>query len=446
MKYTGTQLMENAPVPTAIIKLALPMMAAMLAQSIHSMIDVFYIGRTGDPDMVAAVALVFPIFMLSQAFGNIFAVGSSSYISRLLGTKNTEESKKTSSVCFYFSLITGLLLTVFLLCFKTFILNNIGASEGTFAHADNYYSIIILIMPFAVASTLFSGLLRSEGATEKAMTLQLVGIALNIILTPIFIFVLGWGIKGAAWSTFAGQFASFVYGIWYLCGKKSSLSISTKEYKPNKTMLKEVLFIGVPAGFSNILMSLAAILGNRVAASYGDHVVAGSGVQMRIASLCFMFVFALITGYQPFAGYNYGANKIERFKQGFIFTIIFSTVICCIGSIIFFFFGDYLIGFFINDEQTIQVGAAMLRVFIIGLLFVGVQITIMITYQALGKSFEATLIALGRQILFYVPLLLILNGLFGFRGFILALPLTDVFTAILALLLSGSIFKIMRNG
>jgi putative MATE family efflux protein len=445
MKYTGTQLMESAPVSKAIIRLALPMMAAMIAQSIYNMTDMFFIGQTGDPNMVAAVSLAFPIFMLSQALGNIFAVGSSSYISRLLGVKNYDESRNASSVCFYVSLIAGLLLTVLLLCFKTPVITHIGASEGTLTHVDGYYSIVVLFMPFAVVGTLFSGLLRSEGATDKAMILQLIGIVLNIILDPIFISVFGWGTKGAAWATIAGQLASFAYGVWYVRSKRTALSIALKHNKPNRTMVKEIFSIGIPSGLSNFLMSIAAILGNRIAAGYGDYVVAGSGVQLRITSLCFMLVFALTMGYQPFAGFNYGAKNFERLKKGFIFTLIVSTALCAMGCIIFFFFGDAFIRFFINDAQTIEAGALMLRVFIIGLFFMGIQTTFMTSYQALGKSFEATLVTLGRQLLFYVPLLYILNGLFGFKGFIFAMPLADIFTAFLALVLGGSLFKIMRG-
>jgi putative MATE family efflux protein len=445
MKYSGAQLMESAPISTAIIRLALPIMAAMLAQSIYNMTDMFFIGQTGDTNMVAAVSLVFPVFMFSQAIGNVFATGSSSYISRMLGAKNIEEATKTSSVCIYLSLLAGLLFAVLQLCFKMPILILIGTNESTFVHANGYYSIVILFMPIAVAGTSFSGLLRSVGATDKAMILQLTGIILNIILDPIFISVLGWGTKGAAWATISGQLASFFYGLWYFCSKKSLLSIQFKNIMPNKTMLRELFSIGIPVGLSNLLMSIANILSNRIAAEYGNHVVAGSGVQMRIASLCFMLVFALTQGYQPFAGFNYGAKKFERLKKGLRFTIIFSTILCAAGCLVFLVFGDIFIRFFIKDTKTVEAGTVMLRAFIPGLLFLGIQTTLMTTYQAFGKSFEATLVTLGRQLLFYVPLLYILSNLFGFNGFIFTLPVADVLSTVLALVLSRSVFKILRH-
>jgi putative MATE family efflux protein len=300
-------------------------------------------------------------------------------------------------------------------------------------------------MPFAVTGAVFSGLMRSEGATGKAMMLQLAGIALNIVLDPLFILVFRWGTSGAAWATVAGQLASFIYGVAYFCSKKSMLSIGFKNNKPSAVILRELFFIGVPAGIANVLMSIASILGNRVAASYGDYVVAGFGVQMRIASLCFMFVFGLSMGYQPFAGFNYGAKNFERLKKGFKLTLLYSTIICAAGSIVFFFAGDFLIRIFIDDPQTVEAGASMLRAFILGLLFLGIQVTFTTTFQALGKGTAAMIISLGRQLLFYVPALYLLDFLFGFNGFIFVLPVADVCTALLVLLLGIPLVKILRQ-
>ena len=437
--------MERAPVSTAIIRLALPMMAAMLAQSIYNMTDIFFIGQTGNLNMVAAVSLVFPIFMLSQALGNIFATGGASYISRLLGTKNSREAQQVSAVSFYLSLASGAALTVALLCFETPILSLIGAGEATFEHADDYFSIVALFMPLAVTTTLFSGLMRSEGATDKSMILQLLGISLNIILDPVFILLFDWGTRGAAWATIAGEAASFAYGIWYFASKKTTLSIRLKKCAPNKTMLRELFTIGIPAGLSNLFLSIAIVFSNRIAARFGDYAVAASGIQMRIASLCFMLVFALAMGFQPFAGFNYGAKNYDRLRKGFKITLIFSSLLCCAGSALFLFLGDFLIRLFINDKQTIEAGAAMLRVFIAGLLFLGIQTTLMTTFQALGKSTAALFVSLGRQLLFYVPLLFILSARFGFKGFIWALPASDALTALLAAALSRPLFTVMRK-
>ena len=444
-KYTGIELMETAPVGTAIIRLALPMVAAMLAQAIYNMTDMFFIGQTGDPNMVAAVSLAFPLFMLSQALGNIFATGGSSYISRMLGAKQLDEARHTSSVSFYASIGVGIFLAIMLLIFKTPVLRLIGASDATFAHTNDYFSVINIFMPIAVAGTVLSGQMRSEGTTNKAMTAMLIGIVINIVLDPILILVLNMGTAGAAWATVAGQVASFVYAVCYFLSKKTLLSVKSADCRPNKTMAFQILSIGIPAGLSNIIMSVSNILGNRIAGSYGDFVIAGIGVQMRIASLYFMLVFALVQGYQPFAGFNYGAKNYDRLRKGFKLTVVYTTILCIAGSVILRLFGDTFIRFFINDGPTIEAGRAMMHTFVWGLPFVGSQITLMVSFQSFGKPVQAMIITMGRQLLFYVPLLYLLNYIFAFNGFIWAQPAADILTTGIAVILSRPLFRIMRG-
>jgi putative MATE family efflux protein len=444
-KYTGIELMEKAPPGTAIIRLALPMVAAMLAQAIYSITDMFFIGQTNDPNMVAAVTLVFPLFMLSQALGNIFATGGSSYISRLLGAKKNDEARNASAVSFCIALGIGLLLTLILWTFKTPALRLIGASDATFAYTDDYFSVIVLFMALAASGTVMSGQMRSEGATQKAMTLQLIGIVLNIIFDPILILRLKMGTAGAAWATVAGQTASFVYGISYFLSKKTVLSIKPADCKPNKEMMVQILSIGIPAGLSNIMMSLANILGNRIAAVYGDYVIAGNGLQMRVGSLFVMLVFALVQGYQPFAGYNFGAKQFARMRKGFKATLVYTTGVCVAGSILLGLFGHHVMRFFIDDAQTIEAGARMLGVFVKCLPFLGPQLTLMVSFQALGKPLPAMLVTMGRQFLFFVPLLYLLNHLFGFEGFIWAQPAADILTTGVAVALGLSLIKLMHG-
>ena len=444
-KYTGVELMDSAPVGTAIIRLALPMMVAMLAQSIYSMTDMFFIGQTGDPNMVAAVALANPLFMLSQAMGNIFSTGGSSYISRMLGAKKADEAKRTSAVSVYTAFFIGVFLTILLWSIKTPALRIIGASDATFSHTNSYFSVIVMFMPFVTASSVMSGQMRSEGETRRAMTSQLLGIAINIALDPIFIMGLKMGTAGAAWATIGGQVAAFTYGVVYFLTKSTTLSIHPSDYKPNKIMIGQILAIGVPAGISNIIMSFSQILGNRILAGYGDHVIAGSGVHMRVTFTFFTLVMALTMGYQPFAGYNYGAKQFDRLRKGFKITLIYSTALCIFGCIILRLFGPTLIRFFIDDEATIQAGSTIMRVFIWGVPFIGAQVTLMVSFQAFGKSVQATIITMGRQLLFYLPLMLILNRFFGFDGFIWAQPFADILTTGIAVVLGSSILKQMRG-
>jgi putative MATE family efflux protein len=395
--------------------------------------------------MVAAVSLAFPLFMLSQALGNIFAVGGSSYISRMLGAKNGDEAKRACAVSLYTAFGIGVLLAIILWIFKTPLLGLIGASDDTFAYTSDYLSVVILFMAIAAAGAVMSGQMRSEGAASKAMTLQLIGIVINIVLDPVLILGCGMGTAGAAWATVIGQSASFAYGVYYFLSKKTILSIKPADYRPNRGMILQVLAIGIPAGLNNIIMIGSNILSNRIAASYGDYVVAGYGVQMRIASLFFLLVFALGMGYQPFAGYNYGARQFDRLRRGFKLTLIYATGICLAGSIILSLFGESFIRFFIDDAQTVEAGIAMLGTFVWGLPFIGAQITMMVSFQALGKPVQAMVTTMGRQLLFYVPLLYLLSNAFQFDGFIWAQPAADILTTGIAVALGLSLLKIMKG-
>jgi len=434
-KYSGVELMDSAPVGTAIIRLAIPMMVAMLAQAVYGITDAFFIGQTNDPNMIAAVSLAFPLYMFSLALGNIFAVGGSSYISRMLGEKKSDEARTTSAVSFYGGIGTAVLMVIVLWIFKTPIIWLIGASDATFAHTDAYFSAVLFGMPFATAGIVMSGQMRSEGAAHKAMMLQVIGVSLNIVVDPVFILWFGWGTAGAGWATVVAQAASFVYGLRYFSSKTTTLSIRPVDCKPNRTMMFQMLSIGIPAGLSHFVMSIVNILSNRIAVSYGDHVVAGFGINMRVASVFFLLVLALAIGFQPFAGYNYGAKKFDRLRKGIKLTLIYTTALCLFGSVVLLISGNSLVQVFIDDTQTIEAGAALLRVFVWGLPFIGIQMTLMVLFQALGKPIPATIISLGRQLLFFLPLLYLLNFLFGFEGFIWAQTAADMLTAVVAVVL-----------
>jgi putative MATE family efflux protein len=437
--------MESAPVGISIIRLALPMMFSMIAQMIYNMTDTFFIGQTGDPNMVAGISLTMPLFLVSQGVGNVFGVGASSYISRMLGAKRNETARRTNAVSFYTTMLSGLVITAALFLFRRPILRLIGTSSVTFPYADDYFSIISAFTTVAIGCISLSGQIRSEGATAKAMKGTLIGIGLNIVLDPLFILVFDMGTAGAAWATVAGQTASLIYLLVYFTLPGTMLSIHPRDFKPAASMYGEILKIGLPAALSNIVMSLAMALRNRMAAGYGDLVVAGMGVTVRVESISFMLIMALAMGYQPFAGYNYGAKNYKRLRAGMNITLIYTTGLALFFVGIFALFGRNLIQFFINDEETINAGARFLNAFLFALPVMGIQMTFMVTFQALGKPVLATIVSLGRQCIFYIPLLYILDRSFGFRGFVYSQPIADVCTAVIALFLVRNVLKELHS-
>jgi putative MATE family efflux protein len=433
--------MEHTPVPISILQLAGPMMLASIAQMIYNMTDTFFIGQTGDPNMVAGISLSMPLFMVSQGLGNVFAIGAASYISRMLGAKNTAEARNANAVSFYVTLGIGIIITVLLMFLQKPILHIIGTSDVTFPYASDYFFIIAIFISFAMVNIALNGQIRSEGASVVAMISMLIGIILNIILDPLFILYFGWGVKGAAWATVIGIVASVCYCVFYYARGHSHLSIHIKYFVPNRKMLGEILKIGVPAGISNFAFTLAAVAGNIIAAGYGDYVVAGSGIFIRITMLCFSLIMSLAMGYMPFAGFNFGANNIKRLSAGLKITVLYTTSLAIFFTVIFYFFGKDMMVVFIRDARTIDAGSKMMRAFLVGMPLLGIQMTIMVTFQALGKPVHATIVNMGRQFLIYLPLLFLLNSFFGFTGFIYAQPISDIVTTIVAVLLSISLFR-----
>ena len=444
MNNKSIAIMENERPATAILRLALPMMLSMIAQMVYNMTDTFFIGQTGDPNMVAGISLAMPLFMVSQGIGNIFGIGASSYISRLLGARRGIEAKQTCAVAFWTTFALGLVITAALFLFRKPFLLVSGASDATFAYANSYFSIINAFMVFALLNIALSGQMRSEGATAKATQGMLIGIALNIVLDPLFILTFDWGAAGAAWATIIGMIASVVYYCLHFISRRSVLSIHPKDFKPAARMYAEILKIGIPSAFSNIAMTICFVFRNRIAASYGDFVIAGSSINQRIGSISFMLIMALAMGYQPFAGFNYGAKNFERLKAGFRVTILYSTVLSVFFVVVFALGGRSIFTLFIRDEATVDAGVKMLYATLWALPFVWIQMTMMVTFQALGKSVLATIVTLGRDFLFYLPLLFLFNSLWHFNGFMYSQPVADGLTTCVALVLSARLFKTLK--
>jgi putative MATE family efflux protein len=441
MNNDSISLMERERPAVAIIRLALPMMLAMIAQLVYNMTDTFFIGQTGDPNMVAGISLAMPLFIMSQGVGNIFGVGASSYISRLLGARRGKAAKRACSVAFWTTLGMGLIITAALFLLKGPFLRVSGASDVTFSYADDYFSIISAFIAVALLNIALSGLMRSEGATAKATQGMLIGIVINVVLDPVFILTLGWGVAGAAWATVIGMIASVIYCCLHFVLRRSVLSIHPRDFKPNVRLYAEILKIGVPTALSNMAMTVCFVFKNRVAAQYGDFVIAGSGINQRIGSISFMLIMALAMGYQPFAGFNYGAKNFSRLKAGFRITLVYSTLLALFFVVVFGFWGRSIFTLFIRDAPTVDAGTRLLYATLWSLPFVGLQMTMMVTFQALGKPLLTTIVTLGRDFLFYLPLLFLFDYLWQFNGFMYCQPVADMITTVVAIALSARLFK-----
>jgi multidrug efflux pump len=428
-------LLEKTPVVKALMTLAIPTIVGMMIQVIYNLADTFFVGQLGDPDQVAAVSLSMPIFFLVQAVGNVFANGGASYISRALGRKDYDSAKKAASISFYSALAIGIIMSAIVFIFMKPLLYLVGASENTFGYAKDYLNVIIVFGTIMLLKVTLGGILRSEGATKQVMIGMLLGTVINIILDPLFIITFRMGVFGAAVATIIGNACGVAYYLLFFFRKKSMLSISPRIFEFSGRIYSEILAIGIPASVNMLLMSVATGISNSIAATYGDKVVAAMGIVMRTTSMAFMVVLGLSVGYQPLAGYSYGAKNYRRLMDAFKSTALIGTGISLFFTAMFLTFSKGIISIFIQDSEVVHSGAVIIRANVTALPLLGIMMTFMTTFQSMGKAVQSLIISLGRQGIFFIPIVLVLNNVFGFHGFVFAQPIADVMTFFVALML-----------
>ncbi|MFZ7121444.1 MAG: MATE family efflux transporter [Eubacteriaceae bacterium] len=438
-------ILGEMPVKNAILKLAIPTMMGMIIQTVYNLTDTFFIGKLNDPNQVAAISICFPIFMIIQALGNLFSTGGASFISRMLGEKEYEKANKGAAISYYSSIIMAVFTSIVILIFINPIINMIGASDQTFQLAKEYLIIIAVFSFVLVLQVSLSGILRAEGGAKEAMNGMVLGTLINIVLDPIFILGFDMGVNGAAIATVIGNAVGVAYFLSIFIRQKSILRISWKYFSFDKTIYADILKIGAPASLSNILMSVVSAYSNFIAASYGDVVVASFGIVMRISSMAFMLVFGLALGYQPLAGYCYGSKDYTRLMKGLKVTVLYGTYVALFFAVVTFIFSKQLIMVFIGNVEVIEIGSRIMRAFAIPMPFIGIQMTIMVSFQAMGKGMQSLIISIGRQGLFFLPALILLNKYFGLNGFICAQPMADFLTTFLSLGLFVALWRKMQE-
>ncbi len=428
-------ILDSMPVHKAIWALSVPTMMAMLVQVIYNMTDTFFIGKLNEPNMVAAISISMPVFMMIQAFGNIFAVGGASLISRQLGRGEGAGASRAGAVSFWSAAVVCTIVSLTGLIFIKPVLMSCGASVNTIGYGKSYLSIMLMGSPFIGLKMALAGLLRAEGATKEAMIGMISGSLLNIVLDPIFIFLLKMDVAGAAVATVIGNIVGFSYCLSFYTRKKGVVSISWKHFRFDREVFAEIFKVGIPASVGMLLTSTGFAIGNVFAASFGDEVVAANGVARRISNITVMLSMGMGNGCQPLMGYSYGAKKYDRLQETIKKSILSGTVICVVFAFLFYIFSNFWIRVFINDPVVIDLGAKIIRSFALGMPVLAAQMLLMSMFQALGKGVQSLVISLGRQGFFYVPFLAIFSTQWGFNGFIRALPAADVATTLLSLTL-----------
>lgn len=426
---------NTMPVGTAVIKNALPAVAAMLMTLIYNLADTFFIGQTHDAYQVAAVSLATPVFLIFMAVGSIFGIGGTSVISRAIGEGRKEYAKKVCAFCMWCCVFVGILLSACILIFMEPLLKVIGASADTWEFTKTYLMIVSFSGPFALISSCFSNVLRAEGQANKAMTGQIIGNVLNMVLDAVLIMVFHLDIVGCALATLIGETAGAFYYIVYFLRGKSSLSVNIKDFSVKDKIASGVLAIGIPAALASILMSVASVIMNALMAEYGDMAVAGIGVAMKIVMITGMVSMGIGQGVQPLLGFCVGAKDYTRFKQYMKFSLVFATVLGVVLTLLCYLFTGEIVSAFLTDQSAYDYALKFARLLLVtGPLF-GIYYVLSNALQAMGAAVSSLIVNVSRQGLVYIPALFLFRALMGADGLALAQPAADIVSLILGLVM-----------
>lgn len=424
--------MLNTPVFKLVTSLAIPTIIIQLITLIYNTADTYFISQI-NKSASAAVGSVFAIMCLIQAIGFGFGMGSSSICSRMLGQKQDEEANKYCSSAFFGAVVFGALLGIFGNIFLDGILRLIGCSETMLVYARPYSRCILVAAPVSCATYVLNNALRSEGQSKLAMFGMVSGGIVNMLLDPVFIFYFNLGTLGAALATAFSQCISFTILLSSFVRNKTILHIGFRYISKKAEDYKLIFATGFPTICRQGLSSVATAAMCKQAVIYGDAVVAAVTIANKCYMLVRLVVLGLGQGYQPVAGYNYGAKKYGRTKQSFFFASAVGTVICAVSSVIIAIFAKEIMWWFCKDEEVLIYGVKTLHFACMVMPFMAFSTYVNQLYQSLGYKLEASILASLRQGIFYLPIIMIMPLIIGVTGVQMAQPLADFLTFVVSI-------------
>ncbi|EPY2304557.1 MATE family efflux transporter [Clostridium sporogenes] len=435
------ELLGSAPIPKALLAMGLPIMIGMMINALYNLVDAYFVGGLGTSQM-GAISVAFPLGQVVVGLGLLFGNGASSYISRLLGHGDRETANNVASTALYSSIFVGAVIIICTIIFLNPILKLLGATESILPYAITYTSIYVISSIFNVFNVTMNNIVASEGAAKTTMCALLTGAILNMILDPIFIYVLDLGVAGAAIATAISQIVSTLVYLGYVLRKKSVFSFSIKECCFSKEIMSEILKIGIPTLVFQLLTSLSITLINMQGKAYGDSVIAGMGAVTRIISMGSLMVFGFIKGFQPIAGYSYGAKKYERLYEAIKTSIKWSTIFCAIFGLIMALFPTTIISqFTTGDMELINIGENALRANGLSFLLFGYYTVYSSLFLSLGKAKKGFILGACRQGICFVPVILVVPMIWGINGILYAQPISDVISTIITVFMAVHLHK-----
>ena len=435
------ELLGSTSIPKALLAMGIPTMVGMLVNAFYNLVDAYFVGGLGESQM-GAISVVYPLGQVVVGLGLLFGNGAASYISRLLGRGDRENADKVASTALYSSVSVGAVIILISMVFLHPILKLLGATDSILPYAATYAGIYIVSCIFNVFNVTMNNIVTSEGAAKITMCALLTGAVLNIALDPLFIYVFDLGVAGAAIATAISQAVSTCVYLTYIFRKKSVFHFRVKDCTYTKETMSEIFKIGIPTLVFQILTSVSISLINNAAGDYGDSAIAGMGVVTRLISMGSLSVFGFIKGFQPIAGYSYGAKKFDRLREAIKTSILWSTAFCVIFGVILVLFPTSIVSQFTKgDAEMIRIGAASLRANGISIMLVGFYTVYSSLFLALGKGREGFILGACRQGICFIPVILLLPTVWGLNGIMYAQPIADVLSAVITVFMAIPLHK-----
>jgi len=438
---------ENYPVPKAVMTMAVPTVISQLITLIYNMADTWFIGLTNDPYMVAGCSIVLPLFMMSIIISNLFGTGGGSLISRLLGIKDNEEAKKVSAYSLFMTFLTALTYALVCLAARDPILRFLGASDNVIGYARQYMFFVIVIgaVP-TIMSSCMATIIRSVGSSREASFGLSMGGIINIALDPLFMFVIlkpGQQVMGAAIATCLSNCCALIYYIIVFSKlvRSGLVAADIRKGFPRRDSVRKVFAVGVPAALASLLFDLLNMTINKLAAGHGDLQLAAIGIVLKVERLPLNTGIGISLGMIPLVGYNYASGNHKRMKDIFSFGRLCGLAVAAVCVVLYRSFAPQIIEFFIKDPQTVAYGTAYLKARCFATPFMFLCFSIVHFCQAIGHGGASLAMAVVRQLVFNIPILIILNHFFGMEGLVWTQLIADICTAIVSYIIYFGIRK-----
>ncbi len=440
-----TLRMEEGSAARAVALLALPAVTGTTASAVYGLVDTVFVGMIGTRAL-GAVTVVLPLFMLVVLMGSAVGLGGASFASRLLGAGDTTHAERTVVTALVLSLVLGLPMAAICWIGLEPILRMLGATDTILPYAMIYARVKVLGIPIFVTKVTLNALLRSEGAVPIAMISTMGGSILNIILDPILIFTLHMGVAGAAWATVISHAAALAYILWYYLSGRSYLRLLWSRLQPSRDILREIGRIGIPFAATAAVNTVALGVINIAANPYGDAAVASMGIVGRVLGLGIAVLWGCTLGFQPFAGYHYGAGQYQRLRDGIRFMLTATTVFTIVSALLLAGFAAPIVSWFTNHSDVMRIGTRAMQAAAMQFLLMGFPFIYYALFNALGHAGPAAAVSALNMGLLVIPGTLLLPFLLGLDGVILARPFAQVVTLAVTVALAARVQRQLQSG